>query len=187
MVMENKEYFEYLKDRNSISFLFRRYFYKSLLKEFNGKVLDVGCGIGEFLDFYKNSYGIEVNPFLVKYCKEKGLNVKLGSIYKIPFKGNMFDVVLCSHVLEHLEKPNIAIKEMRRVLKPKGKLILLVPTESGFRRDKTHKKFWHRENLKKLLEKTNFKIERMFYFPFSFKFFRERIFFNELRITARKV
>jgi hypothetical protein len=76
---------------------------------------------------------------------------------------------------------------MYRILKPNGKLILIVPTECGFRRDKTHIKFWDKDNTKELPEKFNFKIESMKYFPFSFKFLRERIFFNKLRVIAIKI
>ena len=57
MKTTDKEYFDYLVNRNNISFLLRKFLYKSLVKEFRGKVLDVGCGIGEFLELYKNSYG----------------------------------------------------------------------------------------------------------------------------------
>ena len=186
MIMKNKEYFEYLKDRSSFSFLFRKYFYKSLIKEFNGKVLDVGCGLGEFLEERPKSSGIDINKHCIDFCKVKGLDVKLGNATKIPYKDKSFDGIFCSCVLEHLKRPELAIKEMRRVLKQNGKMILVVPTECGFKRDNTHVKFWNKENIRELLEKSNFKIEKMFYFPFSFKFFRERIFFNELRIIAIK-
>jgi ubiquinone/menaquinone biosynthesis C-methylase UbiE len=185
--MNDKEYFEYLRNRSWFSFLFRKYFYKHIWEEFKGKVLDVGCGLGEFLEEYPNSSGIDINRYCVDYCKEKGLDVKFGSATKIPYKNKSFDGIFCLCVLEHLKRPELAIKEMYRVLKPKGKLVLIVPTELGFRRDKTHVKFWHKENLRELLEKFNFKIERMFYCPFSFKFFRERIFFNELRVIAKKL
>jgi ubiquinone/menaquinone biosynthesis C-methylase UbiE len=185
--MNDRQYFEYLRNRSWFSFLFRKYFYKNIWKEFKGGALDVGCGLGEFLEEYSNSSGIDINRYCVDYCNEKGLDVKFGSATKIPYRSKSFDGIFCLCVLEHLKRPELAIKEMYRVLTPKGKLVLIVPTESGFRRDKTHVKFWYKENLRELLEKFNFKIERMFYFPFSFKFFRERIFFNELRVIARKV
>jgi len=184
--MNDRQYFEYLKNRSWFSFLLRKYFYKFIIKEFRGRVLDIGCGLGEFLEEYPNSSGIDINKYCVDYCKRKGLDVKLGSAIKIPYKDKSFDGIFCLCVLEHLKKPELAIREMRRVLKSNGKLILIVPTECGFRRDETHVKFWYKENLKELLEKFNFKVESMKYFPFSFKFLRERIFFNELRVIARK-
>jgi ubiquinone/menaquinone biosynthesis C-methylase UbiE len=181
--MNDKNYFEYLKNRSWFSFTFRKYFYKNILKELKGKTLDIGCGLGEFIK--KNGSGIDMNPYCVNYCKGKGLDVKKGKAEKIPFKNNTFDSVFCLCVLEHLKKPKQAIKEMARVLKPKGKLILIVPTECGFRHDKTHVKFWHKDNTRELL-KPYFRIRKMFFYPFSSRFMRELLYFNELRIIATK-
>ena len=48
-------------------------------------------------------------------------------IHKIPFEENKFDVVLCNHVLEHVRDDILAMSEIKRVLKPGGWAILLVP------------------------------------------------------------
>ncbi|MFH1229159.1 MAG: class I SAM-dependent methyltransferase [Candidatus Aenigmatarchaeota archaeon] len=184
--MKDKEYFEYLRNRSWLSFQFRKCFYKSIIKEFKGKVLDVGCGLGEFMESYPSSVGIDMNPYCVKYCKERGLDAKAGNAQRIPFKNSSFDGVFCLCVLEHLKKPELAVKEMHRVLKKNGKLVIIVPTESGFRHDKTHVTFLQKENTKEILKRSGFKIKKMSYFPFSFKFFRERLFFNELRVVATK-
>lgn len=184
--IEERKYFNYLMKRSKISFLTRKLMYMPLFKKTRGKVLDFGCGIGEMLYLFPNGVGVDNNRYCVEYCKSKGFKCFLGSAERIPFKGNSFDTLLCFHVLEHLKDANKAIKEIKRVLKPGGKLILVVPTECGFRRDKTHVKFWDKENLKGLLEKFNFRVESMKYFPFSFKFLRERLYFNELRVIAIK-
>jgi ubiquinone/menaquinone biosynthesis C-methylase UbiE len=176
--VSEKEYFNYLMKRTKLSFLTRKLMYTSLLKKVKGKTLDIGCGLGEMLYICKNGVGVDINIYCVEYCRSKGLKCFVGSAEKIPFKEGSFDTMLCFHVLEHLRDANKAIKEIRRVLKIGGELILVVPTECGFRRDKTHIKFWNKENIKELLEKFNFEIESMKYFPFSFKFLRERIFFN---------
>ena len=49
----------------------------------------------------------------------------------IPFADNQFDVILCSHVLEHIEQDTMAIKELYRVLKPGGWAFLAVPINAG--------------------------------------------------------
>ena len=164
----------------------RKFLYKPLLNEFRGKVLDIGCGLGEFLEMYRNSSGIDINPYCVRYCKEKGFDVKLGSATKIPYGSRTFSGIFCLCVLEHLKKPELAMKEMHRVLKKGGKLILIVPTEAGYKKDKTHVRFWDKESLIGLLNKNGFRIKRISYFPFSFKFLREKIYFNELRVIAIK-
>jgi len=108
------------------------------------KVLDVGCGEGRHifgsLNAYKDVYCIGLDediPSLDK-CKEgleffeeldSGTTVFLqGSVYKLPFEDNSFDLVICSEVLEHLEDYLAAINEIYRVLKPEGKFLLSVPS-----------------------------------------------------------
>lgn len=51
----------------------------------------------------------------------------IGPIHDMPIRSNMFDVVLCTQVLEHLEWPRESVKEIYRVLKPGGKLYLTAP------------------------------------------------------------
>ena len=48
----------------------------------------------------------------------------LGDAQNLPFKDESFEVILCTEVLEHLKKPQLAVDEMKRVLKKGGKLIL---------------------------------------------------------------
>lgn len=83
-----------------------------------GSVLDVGCGEGiirEYLPEGCEYTGIDITP---------GTSVDYGDVYKLGlFKA--FDTVLLLEVLEHLENPVLALKELRRVLK--GKLIISVP------------------------------------------------------------
>lgn len=182
----DKEYFEYLKKRSLLERFLRKYLYKELFKEIEGSTLDVGCGIGEFIENIPNSVGIDINPYCVKYCNQKGLNVIKNSATKIRFKNEHFNTIICVHLLEHLKRPEDAIKEMYRKLKPNGKLIIVVPTECGYKRDKTHKTFLFKENIRELLEKNNFKIKRMYYYPFASKFMRERLRINVLRVIAIK-
>jgi ubiquinone/menaquinone biosynthesis C-methylase UbiE len=51
----------------------------------------------------------------------------VGSVYELPFEDGEFDMVLCMVVMEHLEDPKQAILEMKRVLKPHGKILVSVP------------------------------------------------------------
>lgn len=48
-------------------------------------------------------------------------------VHRLPFRDETFDLVLCTEVLEHLHAPDSALREMHRVLKPRGKLILTTP------------------------------------------------------------
>ena len=51
----------------------------------------------------------------------------VGSLHEMPIEDDLFDAVLCTQVLEHLEWPRESVKEMHRVLKPGGKLYMTVP------------------------------------------------------------
>jgi SAM-dependent methyltransferase len=185
MRTEDKKYFKYMTERGKVSLIFRKFMYSSIIKEFYGKLLDIGCGVGEFLQWYPNSFGIDTNPYLVEYCKKRNLKCFFGSAYKIPFKNETFDCVLCSHLIEHLAKPELAMKEIRRVLRTGGKLIIILPTIKGYKRDKTHVKFWDENNIEKLLKKFNFKIKKLIYFPT--KLLTNYTYLGELRIIAIKL
>lgn len=103
---------------------------KYLLKFFNIKpkqtLLDVGCGIGEYLDAFEmlglKVTGIDSRPYndaRICECNLEECN--------IPFKDNSFDVVFSKSCVEHLSNPYEVIKDMKRVLKPGGTLIIMVP------------------------------------------------------------
>lgn len=105
------------------------------------KLLDVGYGGGTFIPQLKKIankvYGIDTipNPQIVKkILRKEGISVNLvvGSIFKPPYKNNFFDAVVCISVLEHFKgrELNKAVKEMYRVLKPGGILVMGFPVKN---------------------------------------------------------
>ena len=101
-------------------------------------VLDVGCGEGFTLDrlqkekIGKTYEGLEYSKEAIKLGKElyPNLNIRQGDIYQLPYRNNSFDLVICTEVLEHLEDPRKALKELIRV---SNRFILLsVPNEPFF-------------------------------------------------------
>lgn len=102
----------------------------------NGKILEVGCGIGNFtqtLIKYGQVWGIDINKSYVKQTRnlvgDKAF-VGLGDIEKGAyfFEHEMFDNIVCINVLEHINNDFQAIKNMSMILKKEGNLILLVPS-----------------------------------------------------------
>ncbi len=113
------------------------YFYQWFFKDVKGKILDIGCSTGNFASINpKKIIGIDVDKDAIKKAKEKGLEVQLMSIQKrLNFADNSFGGIYCSHVIEHLQEPLFALREMRRVLGKGGKLALMTPDikKYGFR------------------------------------------------------
>jgi len=86
------------------------------------KILDVGGGSGELLEFIGGKAErtlFDISREGLKKAKQlkRAEHTKVGSIYRLPYSDNSFDVVLCAETLEHLERPKEAIEELIRVSK----------------------------------------------------------------------
>jgi len=101
-------------------------------------ILDVGCGEGFTLNRLKEKgigkklEGLEYLKAAIELGKRTYPDIKIiqGSIYELPYKDNSFDLVLCTEVLEHLENPQDALKELVRV--SNKYLVISVPNEPFF-------------------------------------------------------
>ena len=95
----------------------------------SGKILDIGCGQGELSELFLDlpavdevhGIGLAINSYNIpKRIIEKGLKLTESSVEKMPFSDETFDVVIASHVLEHVPNMQLALKEIRRVMKEGG-------------------------------------------------------------------
>jgi 2-polyprenyl-3-methyl-5-hydroxy-6-metoxy-1,4-benzoquinol methylase len=98
----------------------------------NGKLLDVGCGEGFFLSLAQaNGWhitGTELSSFASKLAANTlKTDIYCGELDEAKFAKNSFDVVTMWHVLEHVKSPKNYLKEIHRILKPEGLLVLAVP------------------------------------------------------------
>jgi ubiquinone/menaquinone biosynthesis C-methylase UbiE len=96
------------------------------------KVLEAGCGTGQTLSPLSErheTYGLDISKAALKLAQYNCRYPVLGSIFKMPFGDNTFDLVYNSGVIEHFKDPEnvVAIKEMARITKPSGKIIIIVP------------------------------------------------------------
>ena len=114
------------------------------------KVLDVGCGTGFLSQLYPNFdiTGIDISDEMLKRNPHQWLKAPAEAI---PFPDATFDWVVCRSLLHHLERPEVGLKEMARVLKPGGKWVCWEPNLSVFndwirKLSKLTKRFshWHK-------------------------------------------
>src|ERR1700683_353243 len=96
-----------------------------------GRLLDVGCGGGDLLGSMRSlgweTEGVDFDPAAVAAARRKGFTVKLGLLEDQKYPDANFDAVVMSHVIEHVHSPLELIKEVRRVLKRKGRLLMATP------------------------------------------------------------
>lgn len=101
------------------------------------KILDVGSGTGPAKRFIDHAgvaahwTGIEIHPDRIELCRQLGYDRVIDDhdleSGPLPMSADSFDVVIASHVLEHLENARTALEDWMRVLRPGGLLILGVP------------------------------------------------------------
>ena len=107
-------YGEYLMRRSRLSGVYRRYFlYPRVCHRLHGRTVDVGCGIGDFLQFRPNTIGVDINAHTVAYCKARGLDARLMEPDVLPFEDASFDSALMDNVLEHIAEPAALLRELR--------------------------------------------------------------------------
>ena len=91
------------------------------------RVLDIGCGSSRILESVPGMIGLDVSIQKLRFMSRRGCPVLRGSVYCLPFPDGAFDEVIFSQVIEHIPpKPQI-MGEIRRVLKPGGRLIIGTP------------------------------------------------------------
>lgn len=104
------------------------------------RVLDAGCGDGINMSVLKDIFAnqnIEVEIVgsdyngvrLERAAAHDSFPVVQADLRKTPFKNEEFDVILCSHVLEHIPEDVSALLELKRILAPSGLMIIAVPNE----------------------------------------------------------
>lgn len=97
-----------------------------------GKVLDIGCGRGLLLNKLKergwDPQGTELSEEAAAYARDRlNLPVITETLEDARFPDNEFDLVILWHVLEHVPDPRGTLREVGRILKPGGTLLVAVP------------------------------------------------------------
>jgi SAM-dependent methyltransferase len=95
------------------------------------RILDAGCGTGGNLQRYARigeAEGVEPFANAVRLCRERGFDaVAQAGLEDLPFEDDRFDLIASTDVLEHIAAEQEALRELWRVAKPNGILLLTVP------------------------------------------------------------
>jgi 2-polyprenyl-3-methyl-5-hydroxy-6-metoxy-1,4-benzoquinol methylase len=140
--------------------------------ERGGRILDVGCHLGLFLDVARErgwkATGIEPSRWSVERARERGLDVRHGTLDSVHFEDESFDVITMWDVVEHFTDPLAELKRAHRVLRPDGLLAVstmnvdaLFPRLAGRRWPwymQMHLVYFSRRTLHNMLTKAGYRI-----------------------------
>lgn len=124
----------------------------------SGKVLDVGCATGYFLEVAKEKkyevFGVEFSEYSSQIAKQKfgNNNVFFGTLEQCSFEDKMFDVIAMSDLIEHVRIPQQTLSKAAALLKDNGVIMIMTPDTKTFSNNLMKKKWTH------------YKLEHFFYF-----------------------
>ena len=153
----------------------------------NKKILDIGCFTGYLMDRLKKNdndvYGVDISKDAIKLAKNKGLKCSQGDVDNgLKFPNKIFDIIVIGEIIEHIFDTDKVIREIRRMLKDDGQIIITTPNIASLNRrirltlgdnpyidigvlnddNKTtasgHIRYFTFKNLKILLERNGFKV-----------------------------
>lgn len=183
---------------------------------FRSKTLDVGCGYLGMLfkedkleDSLLNSFGVDID-FMALSKNSKVKNRICADAHNLPFKTEIFDIIVCRWLLEHLKHPDIAMKEFARVLNKGGYLYAKTPnllnyamfiskntplrfhnfirklSKEGLENSPTYYRANTNWKLKKLALQNGFEIKNLIFRTYSFMYysFSKHLFFIMRNISS---
>lgn len=139
------------------------------LPAIKGRILDIGCAGGAWLSVVKNM-GWECfgTDFFSAEDKNKDIDIKIGSLPDIGYEYSFFDVATAWGVMEHVDSPLSYFKEIHRILRSGGILIIMVPNGDSlwsrwaYKEDiPRHIHFFRKKTLAMYAEKSGFVLERI--------------------------
>ena len=185
-------YYKKHKSRNPLVKILMRRFHNALFelieKADPQNILDIGCGVGYTLEEINGKFpslhieGSDINAGIVDFARKNIKNIifKVETAYDLKRNDNSFDLVTLLEVLEHLENPDLAIKEAKRVCREY--CIFSVPFEpywricnlarmrylTNFGNTPDHINHWSKRSLEKLLLKHFKDVSVKTVFPWNF-------------------
>jgi len=134
-VFHHKDYLEnFTRYRDIFDKIFEHRLRQVTRFKANGKLLEIGCAYGFLLNFFRQNgwdvSGVEISEESSSYARKRfGLKVVTDTIEHAGYSDGEFDAILMLDIIEHLPDPVVSLKEVRRIIKPDGILIVQVPYE----------------------------------------------------------
>ena len=154
-----------------------------------GRVLDVGCAAGFFLEVVQKqgwqACGVELSDYAASFARnELKLNVRTGELAAAKFEPGYFDVITFFDVIEHVGNPKGLVAEANRILKDDGLIVITTPNIDSFCArafkdrfhllDPLHLSYFSPKTLEKLLKAEGFKIVKIEYPYFKTPYFNAK-------------
>lgn len=149
---------------------------EALIPNRDAAILDVGTSTGTNLAMlrdlgYRNVRGLDLSREAIAFCESKGLGpVHLGDACQMPFEDGSMDLVLATDVIEHLDDDLAGLREIARVLKPGGKVLISVPAFPSLwglqDRVAHHRRRYRMKLLRDHVERANLRVSRAYHFNF---------------------
>ena len=180
------DYYDQGIKSNLLQRLWHNHKITNLISLVNGKnfkrILDVGCADGTLTNKisrifpHSKIFGVDVYTQAIAYGEKKYPHISfiVADAHKLPFLNNYFDLIICYETIEHVYDPHLVLKELRRVTKDSGFIILAMDSGNLLFRivwwfwEKTKGKVWqdahlhpfNHHQLEKAVQKAGFKVLR---------------------------
>jgi ubiquinone/menaquinone biosynthesis C-methylase UbiE len=159
-----------------------------------GHVLEVGCGSGNYTEHYANVSAVErvtaidLDPRVIemarKKCQRNDVRFEIMNLHDLA--DSVFDCVVCSNVMEHIDDDRSFVSALHRVIKKEGTLILVVPAHqklyARYDLEAGHYRRYSKKSLRSVLSQKCLILDQLFYFNFfgalgwwyAFKFHQQK-------------
>jgi len=170
---------EYLHEMSHWWYVERRRLFGRIIRSYfpeikKARCADIGASTGANLTLFSelgvlDSVGLEYQYEAIQLAKRKSsFPILQGSGENLPFSNDSFDLVTCTDVLEHITNDDSTIREINRVLKPGGYVLITVPAFQSLwgHQDEVshHLRRYTRRDIEKIVTQEGFEIMESFYF-----------------------
>jgi len=101
------------------------------------RLLDIGCGPGDFTRAFSDTgalaTGVDFSPEMIRIAQDRFPEVafKVADAERLPFDDCSFDVVVGAYLVHHLARPEVAFREIHRIVKPRGRFVFVIPIQEA--------------------------------------------------------